>query len=176
MRSDHPCLLELRLHNITIEGFHDVFVGAGADRLVNILDAVLGGAKHHDRASPPSAKRSARKNSMPFMTGMFQSRRMTSGMWAIQLSYATCPSSASSTVKFKSSTILRAIMRTCQRRSKKGPVWRCKKGPLGGCGLVPVVHGRAPRAARRFCSDIAFPALSSPIKSCERGVRRFRVS
>ena len=26
---------------------------------------------------------------------------------------------------------------------------RCKKGPLGGCGLVPVVHGRAPRATRR---------------------------
>ena len=24
-----------------------------------------------------------------------------------------------------------------------------KKGPLGGCGLVPVVHGRAPRATRR---------------------------
>ena len=22
-------------------------------------------------------------------------------------------------------------------RSKKGPPWRCKKGPLGGCGLVP---------------------------------------
>ena len=26
---------------------------------------------------------------------------------------------------------------------------RCKKGPLGGCGLVPAVHGRAPRATRR---------------------------
>ena len=26
---------------------------------------------------------------------------------------------------------------------------RCKKGPLGGCGLVPVVHGRAPRTTRR---------------------------
>ena len=37
----------------------------------------------------------------------------------------------------------------CQWRSKKGPPWRCKKGPLGGCGLVPVVHGRAPRATRR---------------------------
>ena len=37
----------------------------------------------------------------------------------------------------------------CQRRSNKGPPWRCKKGPLGGCGLVPVVHGRAPRAPRR---------------------------
>ena len=34
-------------------------------------------------------------------------------------------------------------------RSKKGPPRRCKKGPLGGCGLVPVVHGRAPRATRR---------------------------
>ena len=37
----------------------------------------------------------------------------------------------------------------CQWRSKKGPPRRCKKGPLGGCGLVPVVHGRAPRATRR---------------------------
>ena len=25
----------------------------------------------------------------------------------------------------------------CQWRSKKGPPWRYKKGPLGGCGLVP---------------------------------------
>ena len=38
---------------------------------------------------------------------------------------------------------------SCQWRSKKGPPRRCKKGPLGGCGLVPVVHGRAPRATRR---------------------------
>ena len=38
---------------------------------------------------------------------------------------------------------------TCQWRSKKGPPRRCKKGPLGGCGLVPVVHGSAPRATRR---------------------------
>ena len=37
----------------------------------------------------------------------------------------------------------------CQWRSKKGPPRRCKKGPLGGCGLVPVVHGRAPRATGR---------------------------
>ena len=37
----------------------------------------------------------------------------------------------------------------CQRRRKKGPPRRRKKGPLGGCGLVPVVHGRAPRATRR---------------------------
>ena len=45
---------------------------------------------------------------------------------------------------------LRAAYRYgCQWRSKKGPPRRCKKGPLGGCGLVPVVHGRAPRATRR---------------------------
>ena len=37
----------------------------------------------------------------------------------------------------------------CQRRHKKGPPRRRKKGPLGGCELVPVVHGRAPRATRR---------------------------
>ena len=41
------------------------------------------------------------------------------------------------------------VVQTCQWRSKKGPPRRCKKGPLGGCGLVPVVHGRAPRATRR---------------------------
>ena len=40
-------------------------------------------------------------------------------------------------------------LRDCQWRSKKGPPRRCKKGPLGGCGFVPVVHGRAPRATRR---------------------------
>ena len=32
---------------------------------------------------------------------------------------------------------------TCQRRRKKGPPRRRKKGPLGGCELVPVVHGGA---------------------------------
>ena len=42
-----------------------------------------------------------------------------------------------------------AAKHICQWRSKKGPPRRCKKGPLGGCGLVPVVHGRAPRATRR---------------------------
>ena len=42
-----------------------------------------------------------------------------------------------------------AMNEPCQWRSKKGPPRRCKKGPLGGCGLVPVVHGRAPRATRR---------------------------
>ena len=41
------------------------------------------------------------------------------------------------------------VTSNCQWRSKKGPPRRCKKGPLGGCGLVPVVHGRAPRATRR---------------------------
>ena len=40
-------------------------------------------------------------------------------------------------------------IKECQWRSKKGPPRRYKKGPLGGCGLVPVVHGRAPRATRR---------------------------
>ena len=43
----------------------------------------------------------------------------------------------------------RVTVLECQWRSKKGPPRRCKKGPLGGCGLVPVVHGRAPRATRR---------------------------
>ena len=29
------------------------------------------------------------------------------------------------------------LFAACQWRSKKGPPRRCKKGPLGGCGLVP---------------------------------------
>ncbi len=49
----------------------------------------------------------------------------------------------------KALVIFAEIDRQCQWRSKKGPPRRCKKGPLGGCGLVPVVHGRAPRATRR---------------------------
>ena len=35
---------------------------------------------------------------------------------------------------------------TAEQNRSKG---RRKKGPLGGCELVPVVHGRAPRATRR---------------------------
>ena len=46
-------------------------------------------------------------------------------------------------------SVLIGLLVNCQWRSKKGPPRRCKKGPLGGCGLVPVVHGRAPRATRR---------------------------
>ena len=34
------------------------------------------------------------------------------------------------------------LITSCQRRRKKGPPRRRKKGPLGGCELVPVVHGR----------------------------------
>ena len=39
-------------------------------------------------------------------------------------------------------------------RSKKGPPRRCKKGPLGGCGLVPVVHGRMTAALRAAISSM----------------------
>ena len=39
--------------------------------------------------------------------------------------------------------------RSMSMAEQKGPPRRYKKGPLGGCGLVPVVHGRAPRATRR---------------------------
>ena len=48
-----------------------------------------------------SAWRSARRNSIPLITGMFQSRRMTSGMLASQRASASRPSSASSTEKFE---------------------------------------------------------------------------
>ena len=42
--SDHACLFELGLHDFAVEGLHDVFVGAGANRLVNLLDIGLRGA------------------------------------------------------------------------------------------------------------------------------------
>ena len=60
----------------------------------------------------------------------------------------------------------------CQWRSKKGPPWRCKKGPLGGCGLVPVVHGRAPRATG--ASPGATPPDFSNSGSASRGSGRSR--
>ena len=52
-------------------------------------------------------------------------------------------------IGFGKSTFFSALLVKCQRRRKKGPPRRRKKGPLGGCELVPVVHGRAPRATRR---------------------------
>ncbi len=60
------------------------------------------------------------------------------------------------------------IVATCQRRSKKGPPWRCKEGPLGCCRLVPVVHGRAPRATRRALNRLTRRrAREGPV--CPRG-------
>src|SRR5690242_18395027 len=38
-----PDLAELRLDDLAVEGLHDVFVGAGTDRFLNVLDVVLGG-------------------------------------------------------------------------------------------------------------------------------------
>ncbi len=70
-----------------------------------------------------------------------------------------------STVKVHVNQILKTLQvknrSQCQRRSKKRPPWRSKKGPPGGCGLVPVVHGRAPRATRR--------ALNRLTRRCARG-------
>ena len=57
-----------------------------------------------------------------------------------------CVASSGEPAKIRHSLELTGL---CQRRSKKRPPWRSKKGPPGGCGLVPVVHGRAPRATRR---------------------------
>ena len=47
-------------------------------------------------------------------------------------------------------TLLRGLVDACQRRSKNGPPWRRKKGPLrlmlqGMVPVVPVVHRRVPR-------------------------------
>ena len=44
-----PDLGELRLDDLAVERLHDVFVGAGADRFLDVGDVVLGGAEHHDR-------------------------------------------------------------------------------------------------------------------------------
>ena len=50
----------------------------------------------------------------------------------------------SGTVGDGAGRLRRPALSHCQWRSKKGPLRRCKKGPLGGCGLVPVVHGEGP--------------------------------
>src|SRR5262249_18006914 len=50
-------------------------------------------------AAPPGISRSRRRKSMPFITGMFQSSRMPSGICRSQAASAAAPSSASSTMK-----------------------------------------------------------------------------
>src|SRR5688500_10423671 len=52
LRSDQTDLGELGLDNLAVERLHDVFVGAGADRLLDVGDVVLGGAEHHHRRLP----------------------------------------------------------------------------------------------------------------------------
>src|SRR5260221_1478392 len=44
-----PPLLKFRLNDIGSEGLHDVLVASGADRLLDVLDVVLGGAEDDDR-------------------------------------------------------------------------------------------------------------------------------
>jgi hypothetical protein len=60
---------------------------------------------------PPRSRRSARRKSKPFITGMFQSSKIASGMLLRQRSSASCPSPASSTAKLMSSRMRRATLR-----------------------------------------------------------------
>src|SRR5262249_6704314 len=61
--------------------------------------------------APPSILRSARRKSIPFMTGMFQSSRIASGILARHASIAFCPSAASAIAKESPSRMRRATMR-----------------------------------------------------------------
>ncbi|MNT70498.1 hypothetical protein D3C72_2088950 [compost metagenome] len=67
--------------------------------------------------SPPLILRKRRRNSMPFITGMFQSSRMASGILCAQASMACLPSSASVQAKCSSSRIFRATLRTTRLSS-----------------------------------------------------------
>src|SRR5579859_7370305 len=51
-RSEQSDLRELRLHDLAVERLHDVFVGAGRDGFLDVLDVVLSGAEHDDRLFP----------------------------------------------------------------------------------------------------------------------------
>src|SRR5438552_13555421 len=66
---------------------------------------------------PPALPRSARKNDGPSMTGIFQSRRMASGIPWPQRSSASIPSPASETLNASSSRMRRAILRTTPESS-----------------------------------------------------------
>jgi len=79
--SQQADLLELRLDDIGVERLHDVLVRPGTDRFLDMADIVFGSYRRTTTgAPPPLIPRRARKNSMPFITGMFQSSRMASGM------------------------------------------------------------------------------------------------
>ena len=77
--------LQLALQRIAIERLHHIFVGAGIDRRAD-----MGRYRSRSCRTRPSGWRrrsvspSARRNSMPLITGMFQSSRMTSGIAASQ--------------------------------------------------------------------------------------------
>src|SRR6218665_1593141 len=67
---------------------------------------------------PPSGiARRAVKNSIPFMTGMFQSSSTSTGISARQASSACAPSAASRHSNPKPSTIMRASFRTTELSS-----------------------------------------------------------
>src|SRR5205085_6695773 len=67
--------------------------------------------------SPPACLRSATMNSMPLITGMFQSSRIRSGIASAHLPSASSPFSASLTSKPKLSTIWRETLRITRESS-----------------------------------------------------------
>src|SRR5687768_14353726 len=50
---DQPDLMKLGFDDVAIEGFHDVLVGARADRAGDMLDVVLRRAEDHFRPAAP---------------------------------------------------------------------------------------------------------------------------
>src|SRR5690242_17381088 len=68
-------------------------------------------------AVPPALTRSSRRNDGPSMTGMFQSRRIASGIPWLQRTNASWPSPASETLNASSSRMRRAILRTTPESS-----------------------------------------------------------
>src|SRR6266851_3820008 len=67
--------------------------------------------------APPLIRRRARRNSMPFITGIFQSSSMASGICRKQAAMASWPSAASSMANSSSSRIRRATLRTTRESS-----------------------------------------------------------
>src|SRR5260221_4063798 len=67
--------------------------------------------------APPLIRRRARRNSMPFITGIFQSSSMASGICRKQAAMASWPSAASSMANSSSSRIRRATFRTTRESS-----------------------------------------------------------
>ena len=82
-----------------------------AARIWSMLFSVVQKTTRGRSSIPKSRSLKAPRNSIPLITGMFQSSRITSGRLARQKVSASCPSAASSTEKDMLSRICRATLR-----------------------------------------------------------------